>query len=110
MKIICVPLTSKAIHLLDTNSCPDSLLETVNLTPEEYDKLLKTGAIDTINALLGKMIDDYEDEKIDTPEDLKKTLNILQKVKTATNSTTIDKIINLNNLAINSHTGLFFFF
>jgi hypothetical protein len=110
MKIICIPLTSKAMHLLDTDSCPDSLLETINLTSEEYDRLLKSGAIDTINASPGKIIDEYEDEKIDTPEDLKKTLSILEARKTAANSDIINKIISLNTLAIHNHTGLFFFF
>lgn len=110
MKMICVPLTPEAMLLLDTDTCPDSLLVTINLTPREYEKLLESEAIGTINISLGKIIDEYEDEKINTLEDLKKTLSILQKAKTPTNSTTTDKIINLNNLAINSHTGLFFYF
>lgn len=81
MKIICVPLTPEAMLLLDTDTCPDSLLEIINLTSGEYEKLLESEAIGTINISPGKIIDEYEDEKIDTLEDLKKTLHTLQKSK-----------------------------
>jgi inorganic pyrophosphatase len=49
MKIICAPLTLNAMRLLDINDCPDSLLETIHLTDEEYKKLLISGAVETIN-------------------------------------------------------------
>ncbi|MCS4251444.1 hypothetical protein [Pseudomonas sp. BIGb0164] len=110
MKMICVPLSPEAMLLMDTDTCPNSLLKTINLTPREYKELLESKAIDTINITLGKLIDEYEDEKIDTFKDLKKALNILHTIKTTTNSTIIEKLIKLNTLAIKNHTGLFFFF
>ena len=110
MKMICTPLTPEAMRLLDINDCPDSLLESVHLTEEEYKKLLSSGAVDVINKILGKIIDDYEDEIINTNEDLTKALAIFEDHLTPENSSVMKKLIHLNTVAINSHTGLFFFF
>ena len=110
MKIICVPLTMESMRLLDINDCPDSLLESFHLTEEEYKKLLASGAVEAINKTLGKIIDDYEDETINTNEDLSKALAIFEAHLTPENSSVIKKLIHLNTVAIKSHTGLFFFF
>ena len=110
MKIICTPLTSEAMSLLDTNSCPDHLLESISLTLEEYDQIQKAGVLEKINGALGKMIDDYEDETINTPNDLRKSLMILKANLTPENSEIINKVIHLTTVAINKNTGLYFFF
>lgn len=110
MKVICTPLTLEAMSLLDVDDCPDSLLESVTLTHEEYEQLLQSGALEAINTTLGKIIDDYEDEVIYNLEELNKTLAILNNHLTPGNSSTIKKLIDLNTLAIKNRTGLFFFF
>ena len=110
MKIICTPLTSEAMALLDIDDCPDSLLESISLSYEEYEKLLGSGALEAINKTLGKIIDDYEDEAIYTTDELSKTLAILKDHLTPENSSIIKKLIYLNTLAIKNRTGLFFFF
>ncbi|MBC3304158.1 hypothetical protein H0Z09_23770 [Pseudomonas sp. SWRI18] len=110
MKIICTPLTLEAMNLLDINDCPDSLLESVTLTDEEYEQLLESGALEAINNTLEKMIDDYEDEAIDNIDELNKSLAILKDHLTPGNSLTMKKLINLNTLAIKNRTGLFFYF
>lgn len=110
MKIICVPLTLNAMRLLDINDCPDSLLEIIHLTDEEYKKLLISGAAKTTNKTLGKMIDNYEDESINTNEDLSKALAIFKDHLTSKNSSVMKKLIHLNTIIIKSQTGLFFFF
>lgn len=98
------------MSLLDVDECPESLLESVTLTPEEYTQLLQSGALETINTMLGKIIDDYEDEAIYNLEELAKTVDILNNYLTPENSSTMRKIIDLNTLAIKNRTGLFFFF
>lgn len=81
MKLICTPLTKEAMILLDTDECPISLLANCPLTHTEYQQLMGSGVIDKINNSLGKMIDDYEDESINTNEDLKKSLYILEIIQ-----------------------------
>lgn len=98
------------MRLLDVDDCPESLLESVTLNPEEYKKLLQSGALEAINTTLGKIIDDYEDEAIYNLADLTKTVEILNNHLTPENSSTMRKIIDLNTLAIKNRTGLFFFF
>lgn len=110
MKIICTPLTLEAVKLLDVDDCPDSLLESISLFDEEYEQLLKSGALGAINETRGKLIDEYEGEVIKTTEDLVKTLEILQEHLTSENSSVIRKLIYLNTLAIKNRTGLYFFF
>ncbi|NWC78648.1 hypothetical protein HX823_31735, partial [Pseudomonas sp. P7759] len=103
------PLTLEAMRLLDVDDCPESLLESVTLNPEEYQQLLQSGALRAINITLGKIIDDYEDEAIHNLADLTKTVEILNNHLTHENSSTMKKIIDLNTLAIKNRTGLFFF-
>ena len=110
MKTICVPLTIEAMRLLDINDCPDHLLESTSLTEEEHEQLLEARALEKINNTIGKIIDEYEDESITTPKELKETLQILKTHLNTKNSKILNKIIHLNALAINRNTGLFFFF
>ncbi len=110
MKIICTPLTLEAVKLLDVDDCPDSLLESISLFDEEYEQLLKPGALGATNETRGKLIDEYEDEVIKTTEDFVKTLEILQEHLTSENSSVIRKLIYSNTLAIKNRTGLYFFF
>lgn len=110
MNTICVPLTTEAMELLDTNECPSSLLESTTLTKEEYQELLKSGVLESINDALGKIIDEYEDEFINTPEELDKTLNILKTYLRPENSKTLNKLIKLiklNVLVINKTQDYF---
>ncbi|WP_455930184.1 hypothetical protein [Pseudomonas fluorescens] len=110
MKLICTPLTKEAMILLDTDECPISLLANCPLTHTEYQQLMGSGVIDKINNSLGKMIDDYEDESINTKDDLKKSLYILENHSIPENQELARKIIKLNKLAIDNNTGLYFFF
>ncbi|WP_234452657.1 MULTISPECIES: hypothetical protein [unclassified Pseudomonas] len=98
------------MRLLDINDCPDHLLESTSLTEEEYQQLLESRALEKINNTTGKIIDEYEDEAITTPQELKESLQILKTHLKPKNSKTLNKIIRLNALAINRNTGLFFFF
>ncbi len=108
--IICAPLTSEAMKLMNTDDCPDLLLETLFLSEKDHCELLGSGVLETINKATGKLVDDYEDESIDTPEDLHTCLAILKDCLKNKNSPTVQKLIHLNSIAINNHTGLFFFF
>jgi hypothetical protein len=110
MKLICVPLTLNAMSLLDLDNCPESLLESVTLTNEEHQTLLRSGALNAINSTIGTMIDDYEDENIKSIEDLRKAIKVLEDHLTLENSKTIKKLIHLSTIAIKKQTGLFFFF
>lgn len=110
MKMICTPLTRKAMTLLDADNCPPYLLDSIYLTDTEYQQLLESGALESINSSLDKIIDDYEDESITTTKELKKSLTILEKHLAPNNLETMMKIIHLNSLAIEKKTGLFFFF
>ncbi|MDQ0704373.1 hypothetical protein QF043_003165 [Pseudomonas sp. W3I7] len=110
MKLICTPLTLETMNLLDTGDYPNSLLESISLTNGEYQQLWESELIDKINAELEKMIDDYEDESINTHEDLKKSLYILENHSIPENQELARKIIKLNKLAIDNNTGLYFFF
>ena len=109
-KMICAPLTVEAMSLLDTNDCPDSLLEKIFLTNEEHKKLLNSGVLEVINNKLGKIIDDYEDESITSYQDLCKSLAIFEDHLTPENSPALKRLIHLNIIAIDKRTGLFFFF
>lgn len=110
MKLICTPLTLEAMNLLDTNTCPESMLESVSLTAGEYQQLWDSGVLETINSALGKMIDDYEDESIRFESDLKKSLKLFESNAIPKNPELAKKIIHLNRIAVEKNTGLFFFF
>lgn len=110
MKMICTPLTRKAMTLLDIDNCPPYLLDSIYLTDTEYQQLQESGALESINSSLDKIIDDYEDESITTTEELKKSLTILKEHLAPNNLETMMKIIHLNSMAIEKQTGLFFFF
>lgn len=98
------------MRLLDINDCPDHLLESVSLTEEEYQYLLESRALEKINNTIGKIIDEYEDDTITIPQELKESLQILKTHLNPKNSKALNKIIHLNKLALNIKTGLFFFF
>ncbi|WP_244159525.1 hypothetical protein AB6N16_11825 [Pseudomonas marginalis] len=108
--VICVPLTPEAMKLLDTDDCPDLLFEILFLSDEDHRELLESGVLEAINKATGKIIDDYEDESIDTSEDLHISLAILKDFFAIKNSATLRELIHLNSVAINNNTGLFFFF
>ncbi|WP_122256285.1 hypothetical protein, partial [Pseudomonas marginalis] len=94
----------------DTDDCPDLLFEILFLSDEDHRELLESGVLEAINKATGKIIDDYEDESIDTSEDLHISLAILKDFFAIKNSATLRELIHLNSVAINNNTGLFFFF
>ncbi|MBC3271080.1 hypothetical protein HU765_14150 [Pseudomonas sp. SWRI81] len=110
MKTISVPLSIDAMHRLDLDECLPGDLEELLLSKEEFLDLSKTGAIEEINSTLSKLIDEYEDERIQGQTDLESALQIFQKIFITTNSDTLRKIIHLNEMAIKYNTGMFFFF
>lgn len=110
MKLICTPLTLEAMDLLDSGSCPESLLESISLTDKEYQQLWSSGALENINIALEKIIDDYEDESIIVNSDLEKSLKILEHSVIPENPELAEKIIHLSRLALEKRTGLYFFF
>jgi hypothetical protein len=97
------------MKLLDIDECPEFLLESISLTETEYELIQKSGALENINVILGKIIDDYEDEAIIEKEELIRTLKILDPHTNADNVDIMEKLTTLNMLAINKNTGLFFF-
>ncbi|MGR3965425.1 hypothetical protein FW800_13345 [Pseudomonas sp. 910_23] len=110
MKLICTPLTGEAMFLLDLNACPNDQMERVVLTSIEHQQLLKSGIYEEINDSLKKIIDDYEDEHINTSEELNEMLRILKKKSLPENPELLEKIIHLTQLAIDRKTGVFFYF
>ena len=97
------------MKLLDIDECPESLLESIFLTKTEYELIQKSGVLENINVILGKIIDDYKDEAIIEKEELIRTLKILDAHTNADNVDIMEKPTTLNMLAINKNTGLFFF-
>ncbi|AZF55254.1 hypothetical protein C4J85_4807 [Pseudomonas sp. R4-34-07] len=110
MKIMCTPLTDKAMSLLDINACPDDQMARLILTNAEHLQLQNSGIFEEINNSLRKLIDDYEDEHIKNHEDLSEMLRILEKKSLPENPELLKKIIHLNKLAIDKKTGVFFYF
>jgi hypothetical protein len=56
------------------------------------------------------MIDEYEDESIQGTAELSTLLNILYKASEHIELDPLEKIIQLNKLALQHNTGLFFYF
>lgn len=110
MKIISVPLSSEAMKRLDLDECLPGDLEELQLSEEHYIQLSQSGLIETINSSLGKMIDEYEDESIQGTAELSTLLNILYKASEHIELDPLEKIIQLNKLALQHNTGLFFYF
>lgn len=110
MKSICVPLTQESLIALDQDNCDPSNLKELNLSNDEYKKLLGSGVIEEINLQLDKIIDEYEDESIQGPRQLKTMLSILESSKTPKNHSIIVPLIELTQTAIKKNTGVFFFF
>lgn len=110
MKLICTPLTREAMSLLDLNACPDDQMERLLLTNTEHQLLLKSGIFEEINNSLRKIIDDYEDEYINTDEELAEMLKILENQSLPEHPELLEKLIHLNKLAISKKTGVFFYF
>lgn len=110
MKTISVPLSEDAMHRLDLNECLPSDLEELFLSEEEFSELSKTGVIEEINKTLSKLIDVYEDDKIQGRAELESTLKIFQQYLITTNSDTLRKLTHLNEIAMKYNTGMFFYF
>lgn len=110
MKIISVPLSSEAMKRLDLDKCLPGDLKEFQLSEEQYAQLSQSGIIEKINSSLGKLIDEYEDESIQGQAELGTLLNILSEASEHLKLDSIEKIINLNRLALQNKTGLFFYF
>ena len=110
MKLICTPLTGEAMSLLDLDACPDDQMERLLLANTEHQLLLNSGIFEEINSSLRKIIDDYEDECINTDEELAEMLKILEGQSLPEQPELLEKLIRLNKLAISKKTGVFFYF
>lgn len=110
MKLICTPLSKKAMSLLDVDACPSTLLERLLLTNSEYLQLEKSGLFDIINTSLKKNIDDYEDEYIVAHKELEQMLETLKKHSLPENPKLLEKLISINESALDKETGVFFYF
>ncbi|MDF3202095.1 hypothetical protein P3C29_25720 [Pseudomonas sp. 1912-s] len=110
MKLISVPLSQEALELLDVDACPKNKLEQLYMSETEYRQLTSSGIIDNINLKLGKIIDDYEDEKIQGTNEIENTLSILKSSTIPENPELLIKLIKLTNTALKNNTGIFFFF
>lgn len=110
MKLITVPLTQEALKLLDLDACPENKLEQLNLSEDEYQQLTKSGIIENINSKLGKPIDDYEDENIQSATELTNMLEILMIAAIPENPDLLKEPIKLTNTALKNNTRIFFFF
>jgi len=64
MKSICVPTSVDAMARLDTESCVEGDLVEISLEQSDFDALQQSGLIRELNASLGLMIDEFEDESI----------------------------------------------
>jgi hypothetical protein len=64
MKFISVPRDSIAEERLDYDMAEREELIELNLDGESFYKLLKADFFNSINKMIGKLIDDFEDEHI----------------------------------------------
>lgn len=103
-------MTSEALHRLDLDESLPGDIEELQLSDENYNSLSSCGVFDTINSALGKMIDEYEDESIQGHLELSTALDIFNEAFRTTRLEIINKIIQLNQMAIKNNTGLFFYF
>ena len=108
MKLISVPLTREAMHRLNYNQCIPGDLEELELDDDVYREIWSTNFFDVINKELDKNIDDYEDESICDNNQLNMLLNIISRYIHI--HTFFRELYRLVKLALNSNTGIFFFF
>ena len=109
MKLVLVPLTTEALRRLDLDeSLPGDIVE-LELSDEDYALISKSGVLDKINSSLGKMLDEYEDESIQGRSSLSASLIIFNEAYNTTGYDAISRIINLNEIAIENDTGMFFY-
>ena len=108
MKLITVPLTREAMHRLNYNQCISGDLEELELDDEVYREIWSTNFFDIINKELDTNIDDYEDESICDNNRLNRLLNIISSYIHI--HIFFHELYRLVKLALNSNTGIFFFF
>ena len=108
MKLISVPLTREAMHRLNYNQCIPGDLEELEWDDDVYREIWSTNFFDVINRELDKNIDDYEDESICDNNQLNMLLNIISRYIHI--HTFFRELYRLVKLALNSNTGIFFFF
>lgn len=108
MKLITVPLTREAMHRLNYNQCISGDLEELELDDEVYREIWSTNFFDIINKELDTNIDDYEDESICGNNRLNRLLNIISSYIHI--HIFFHELYRLVKLALNSNTGIFFFF
>ena len=108
MKLISVPLTREAMHRLNYNQCIPGDLEELELDNDMYREIWSTNFFDIINKELDTNIDDYEDESICDNNKLNRLLNIISSYIHI--HIFFHELYRLVKLALNSNTGIFFFF
>ena len=80
MKTITVPKTPAAAARLDRDAATaDDLIE-MELTGDAFDRLFSSGWVASVNAAVGCMIDDYEDERIVDPDALDRVAAITARM------------------------------
>ena len=111
MKMIVVPLDTRAMERLDMDEAADAELNTLELDQLDFDELWNSGVFQALNDKLETVIDDYEDESIQGAGTLKLAERIIAELIEAN-----PKIANLRRLrelaefAADKNTGLFFYF
>ena len=83
-------------------------LEELELDDDVYREIWSTNFFDVVNRELDKNIDDYEDENICDNNRLNRLLNIISRYIHI--HTFFRELYRLVKLALNSNTGIFFFF
>ena len=83
-------------------------LEELELDDDVYREIWSTNFFDVVNRELDKNIDDYEDESICDNNRLNRLLNIISRYIHI--HTFFRELYRLVKLALNSNTGIFFFF
>ncbi|WP_158989503.1 hypothetical protein [Mucilaginibacter sp. L196] len=75
MKIICVPKDSIAEKRLEYDLAESDELIELNFEDESFYKLWNTGFFNSINKMIGIIIDDFEDEHISNITEIKKVID-----------------------------------
>jgi len=108
VKTITVPLSRSAMIALDYDEADDFDLMEFTLSDSEFYQLWPSGFFAAVNAGLGTLIGDFEDEKIIDPAKLVELAKIIANHNER--SAPVVQIERLVRCAIEQQTGVFFFF
>lgn len=105
-KRIIVPKTQKDQDALNFDQEGD-FIET-ELSQEQFLELWNSGVFDEVNALIGTLIDDYEDESVTDLSKIEMVINFFETKKSSNPNT--ESILELFKKARDLRTGVFFYF